>query len=186
MRIVIRALADREVLAGAELGRQVLAKLITVVPASSEPELCFLDFTGAPIATGSFLREGVLGLRGFARGRGLSIYPVLANASAETLEEMNHLLGMLSEAFPACRVDDAETISEPRVLGVLDPAQRRTLDAVTDEGTTTATALANRFPDDDVGVTAWNNRLVALVQKGLLIERSTGRAKTYEAVLKGA
>lgn len=185
MRISVRTLADRNVLAGAELGRQVLAKLITLLPSDSEPEPCFLDFADAPPATGSFLRECVLGFRRYVRGQGMPIYPVVANADPGTLEELNHLLEMLSEALPACSLDDAGAVRDARVLGILESTQQRTFAAVIDAGSTTAAALANKFVDEHVGVTAWNNRLVSLVQKGLLIERSVGRAKTYEPVLKG-
>ena len=185
MRVSIRSLADRNVLAGAEFGRQVLAKLITILPSDTEPEHCFLDFADAPPATGSFLRECVLGFRRYARGQGRPIYPVVANAGADTLEELSHLLEMLSDALPVCSLDEAGGVQDARVLGVLELTQRRTLTAVIQEGSTTAAALANKFADEGVGVTAWNNRLVSLAQKGLLIERSIGRAKTYEPVLKG-
>jgi hypothetical protein len=115
----------------------------------------------------------------------MPIYPVVANADSDTLEELSHLLEMLSEALPACSLDDAGVVQDARVLGILESTQQRTFAAVIDAGSTTAAALANKFADDDVGVTAWNNRLVSLAQKGLLIERSIGRAKTYEPVLKG-
>jgi hypothetical protein len=185
MRIIIRLLADRNVLAGADYGRQMLAKLITALPSDSEPSRCFLDFAGAPPTTGSFLRECVLGFRRYVRGQGLPIYPVVANAAAETVEEFEHLLEMVSDAFPACTLDEAGAVHDPRVLGVLEPTQRRTLSAVIQAGSTTATALASKFTDDEVTVTAWNNRLAALAQKGLLLEHSAGRAKTYEPVLEG-
>jgi hypothetical protein len=62
--------------------------------------------------------------------------------------------------------------------------QRRIMDAVA-EGHSTAGALAGRFAEQNVVVTAWNNRLAALSHKGLLVERALGRTKAYEVVMKG-
>ena len=162
-----------------------MAALLRAVPTVAEPEPFFLDFAGAPPATGSFLRECVLGFRKYVRAQGLPVYPVVANASGATIEELTHLLEMLSDALPTCLLDADDRVTEPRIIGALDAAQQRTLDAVIEAGSATATALAEKFSDEKVGTTAWNNRLVALAQKGLLIERTEGRAKTYEPVLKG-
>lgn len=175
----------RPVLAGAEFGKQILARLIEQLPvATDEPVIVSLNFEGAPPATASWLREVIFGYRRHVRSPRSNIYPIVANASPETLEELQHLLEQPPDALPICDFSREGLISNARVIGFLEPMQRRVLEAV-GEGHATAAALAQHFPEQKIGATAWNNRLAALTQKGLLVERISGRTKTYEPVLKG-
>lgn len=186
MRIALaQFVGERPVLAGSEFGRQIFGRLVATLPAVGEAEPYFLDFIDSPPATASFLREAVLGLRQYLRSHAPLLYPVVANAGAETIEELQHLLEEKSDAIAACTLSSDGTVGEPRIIGALEPLQQRILNAVKEAGQATAAALASRFTNEKVGITAWNNRLAALAQKGLLIERVAGRAKNYEPVLKG-
>jgi hypothetical protein len=72
-----------------------------------------------------------------------------------------------------------------RILGEVDPKQRVALESVRLLGEADAATLQKRFADENVGVTAWNNRLAALSAKGILVATQRGRAKSYRLVLEG-
>jgi hypothetical protein len=72
------------------------------------------------------------------------------------------------------------------LIGQLDRKQQLTFDLVRQRGETDAMELMREFGDtEDVGSTAWNNRLSSLVSLGLIIELSFGRAKRYKPLLQG-
>lgn len=197
LRVSIRALeGDKNVLSGNGPGRQLLSRLIQEIDqpdgdnrplaevASAEPGPLFLDFDGVDVATSSYLRAGVIGFRDYCRNAGLGLYPVVANASQAILDDLSLLLEQMGEAFLVCRIDFSQgSPSEVSVLGKLESKQRLTLEAVIELGEADAAALAQRA-NDGVRLTAWNNRLAALVAKGLLMEDKKGRGKTYRPVLE--
>jgi hypothetical protein len=47
-----------------------------------------------------------------------------------------------------------------------------------------APELAKLRPDDNIGTTAWNNRLATLAAKGMLKEVRNGRAKLFSPVME--
>lgn len=49
---------------------------------------------------------------------------------------------------------------------------------------TTATELATLFADQSIGPTAWNNRLSGLAAKGLVVERRSGKTKSFSPLLE--
>ena len=79
-----------------------------------------------------------------------------------------------------CTLDENGQPRSPHLLGDLEPKQRITFDLVRELGEADAGELMRSSQDrDDVGQTAWNNRLAALSRLGLLMEMSNGRAKRY-------
>jgi hypothetical protein len=172
---------EGEVLAGAPRGRRVFAQLLEET--SSEPDApkpLFLDFGGVTVTTASFLREAVLRLRDAIRSRRSNFYPVIANANEAVIEELEILLILSGDVLMICSLDENGNAGEPRLIGELDPKQKATFDLVRERGETDAADLK---ATDNVGQTAWNNRLAALVNLGLVIELSQGRAKRYRPVL---
>src|ERR1035437_9253841 len=108
MRINISSLAgNATVLAGTEQGRRVLTQLVDTVrePESAAP--MFFDFSGVTVATASFLREGPLEYRRLIRSRSSKLYPIVANASDEILEELGLFLESQNDAIFACTLSDA-------------------------------------------------------------------------------
>jgi hypothetical protein len=170
------------VLAGATAGAQSMAVLIELV-SDKPPAVVFLDFQGVEAATGSFLRECVLGFRNYCRRTQADIYPVIANATPVVEEEFRDILLRAGDAFVSCRVTKRGKVSDAKVIGRLDQRQVETLRAVVRNGEATASELADASKDK-IGVTAWNNRLVALASKGILAEHKSGRLKTYSPVIK--
>lgn len=190
MRVQILSLTENlTILSGAQSGRNVFAKLIAVAAASqsSDPEPVFLDFEGVTVATASFLRESVLAFRDYARSTIPTLYPVVANASASVLEELEFFLRHRKDAVWVCRLDTHEVISEPRLLGELDEAHRATFDMVVKLGMGSAPVLAAQSGSSaPVSPTAWNNRLALLAARGLLIEQRSGKTKNFVPVLEVA
>jgi hypothetical protein len=87
----------------------------------------------------------------------------------------------------SCRLDAKNRMTEPRLIGALDPKQRLTFDLVNSAGETDAgTLMRNHNKDEGVGQTAWNNRLSALASLGLVVEIPQGRAKRYRALFAEA
>ena len=184
MRIQIRDLAeaDGRILAGALTGRKLLAKLVERTgeePATPEP--VFLDFDGVEVATASFLRETVLAFRDTVRGRRSNFYPVVANASDLVADELRVLVADRGDVLMLCALDESGKTDQQRLVGELDPKQRVTFDLVQQRGETGAAELMREFGESEKTTfqTAWNNRLAALANLGLVIELSQGRAKRY-------
>jgi len=188
-RILISNLTPGPVLSGALRGQELLAKLLPEVAAEPlSPQPLFLDFDGIDSATASFLRESVLVFRDLVRSRRSTIYPVIANASELVQEDLRELIRSRGGVLLTCRLSCDGTVSEPGMIGDLDPKQQLTFNLVRERGQTDALELMREYgASEPVGSTAWNNRLSSLVALGVLIEEmSTGRTKRYRPLLVGA
>lgn len=181
MRIHIPSLAPGvEVLAGSYLGKQLLSGMISATVTPVEPQLCFMDLDDR-LASASCLRESVVAYRTLMRRPGSALYPVVANLSAETAEELFTLMDLMGDAIMACRLDPEGHMSGLRVVGRLEAKLRLTLDLVEEMRVTDTTSLRERLPEEGVP-TLWNNRLGALVAKGLVAEFPAGRAKKFKSM----
>lgn len=189
MYIQMKKLTDkgRRVLAGAIPGRKAFTKLLEQATnyEPNTPEPLFLDFAEIEVATASFLRESVLALRNAIRARRSNLYPVIANANKYVVDELGVLLAPRGDVLLLCSLDDKRAPCEPRLLGVLDPKQRITFDLVQERDETNAAELYKQHKEDELGQTAWNNRLAALAGLGVIVELSHGREKRYRPLLKG-
>ncbi|MEP7246761.1 MAG: hypothetical protein ABI885_24205 [Gammaproteobacteria bacterium] len=184
MRLTLDASRSDGILAGALEGQRFFADLVsrTVVPTS--PEICFLDFNDATVATGSFLRESIVAYRNHARAHWPMLYPVAANMNPRVREEFESWLSDRSDAYFACDLDSENRLSNVSILGVIDGKQRLAFKGVVELGETDAPGLAKYVPEE-VTPSAWNNRLNALVAKGLIIEVTSGRNKRFRPTLEG-
>ena len=184
MRIHMSELGNAEVLAGAVNGRKVLEKLLERTdkePAAPEP--VFLDFAGVNVATASFLRETVLAYRDTVRRRRSHFYPIIANAN-QVVEEELKVLVTDGDVLMLCLLDENGLPREARLLGKLDPKQRLTFDLVQKRGVTDAAELMRDHGEgENIKKTAWNNRLAALANLGLVVESTEGRTKRYRTLL---
>ena len=180
MRIRVKNVADNGMLAGALTGRRILGRLLERIEREPEsPEPLYLDFNEIEVATASFLRECILEFRNIVRRRWRNWYPVVANANDLVTEELSVLLTQ-RDVLVLCSLDEKGKASSPRVLGDLESKQRITFELVRELGEADAGELMRRSKDrDEVGQTAWNNRLASLSKLGLLMEMSRGRAKRY-------
>ena len=186
LKFSILSLAGRHpVLSGVQAGRQLFGRLVAAAHAPTAPEPAYLDFSGVTVATASFLRESVVAFRDHARSTLPALYPVIANASPAVTEELEFFLRHRKDAFWACRLTPSGEPRDPKILGELDEVHRSTLDMVTHLGTASAPSLA-AHGQESLAPTAWNNRLSSLAARGLLIERRSGKTKTFTTVLETA
>ena len=102
------------------------------------------------------------------------LYPVCANLSLRVREELHSFLKDRNDAYLACVLDSSGNVREADPLGQIDGKQGGALRAVLELGASDAPSLREHV-GEDVAATAWNNRLLALTDKGILIEVSTGR-----------
>jgi len=175
----------RTVLAGAIPGKAMLARLIAVVEPAFEPEPVLLNFDGVEAATGSFLREAVLGFRDYCTKTQPNLYPVVANANEVILDELAFVLKFNSDAFLVCSTDKHGNVKSSRVLGHLNEKQQLTFDAVIAVREADAAMLETKYRQTEkIQITGWNNRLSSLVAKGVLMELKKGRSKVYRPVLE--
>jgi hypothetical protein len=182
MLVRLKSLADGRILAGALTGRKALGLLLERIDHDAEkPEPIYLDFSGIEIATASFLRECILEFRDIVRKRWINYYPVIANANDTTVEELSILIHSQRDALMLCTLSRNGVPSSPRLVGDLDPKQRVAFDLVQKLGEADAGQLMRSSnSSEDVGQTAWNNRLASLSRLGLLMEFSHGRTKSYK------
>jgi hypothetical protein len=183
MRMNIAELAGGEILAGSLNGRKALVELLSHTAEPAEPEACFLDFQDVTVATASFLRDSVLEFRRAVRGKRSTLYPVVANATDEILDDLALVLRFRNDAMLACDLTPSNKTSNVRVIGLLEAVQRETFNLVAKHGEVDARFLTHDRKSALVAPTAWSNRLAALVAKGLIIERSRGRSKSYKPVI---
>jgi len=181
---IFKIAASKATLAGSAMGRQMLASLIGESKPVGGPTVAYLDFTGIDIATGSFLREAVMGFRDFSRNAMGILYPVVANANPTIEEELSVYLQDRNDAIWACVLDDAGGVSQPHILGVLDAAHQTTLQLILEHRRISAPELAKLRPDEGIGVTAWSNRLATLTAKGILMEFKSGKTKSFSPVME--
>lgn len=187
MRINLSETTGSTILSGALSGRRTLTALLDAVGKEPRtPEPVFLDFTGIKVATASYLRESVLAFRDVIRGRRSNLYPVIANASDEVRDELEELLRPRGDVLMTCVLDQRGRVSQPALIGDLDPKQKVTFDLVRERGETDAGELMRDYGErEGVKQTAWNNRLAALAALGLVVELPQGRAKRYKPLFEG-
>lgn len=184
MNIDMKKVAGSSILAGASNGKNVLAKLLaTTIREPLQPEPIFFDFLRVDVATASFLRESVLMFRNVVRSQRSNLYPVIANANSDICDELHELVdGQRSDVLVACSRNELGMVKDVKLIGELEPVQRRTFDLVRELGETDAGELmrAHGTTDRTTRTTAWNNRLASLAFLGLVVEVSEGRTKRYK------
>lgn len=174
------------VLAGSTEGRAFLASMVQRTGKDpAEPQPILLDFSKIEVATSSYLREAVVHLRDMLRSRRSNYYPVVANATDAVMEELTMLLNDHGDAMLACVIDGAGRAQKVEPIGRLERVQQRTFELVVEKGEIGAVEAQALFPGETATVTAWNNRLAALAERGLVIEMSRGRLKRYRPILMG-
>lgn len=183
MRHQLKALSESVVLAGAQAGRRFFAHWVATAARPIQPEIVFLDFAGIETATASFLRESVFGFRDYCRRSATTLYPVLANLNDSIHEEVIFFIEEVKEAVWCCELSEAGNASNVCLLGRgrLDAGQQRALELLEEWGESSAPDLAKRT-GDRVGITAWNNRLASLAEKGLIVENKQGKTKFFRTM----
>lgn len=184
MILSIRKLANGgPQLSGAGPGRELmhlLVREVAQVPETGSPEPIFLDLAGVE-ASASFIREAFFGFRDWVRLERPDLYPVLANPTGHTLEDIA-IIADVRGPILSCTVDRRGNQAGLRVIGRLDPKARFTFEMIAELGETDVRELMRRDDDGETKPTAWSNRLAGLVKLGLVMEIPMGRAKRYRPV----
>ena len=182
---IAMSIFDRDgsrIFAGSVKGKQVFSALVEQTDTPNVPTRLLLDFTDIDVATGSFLRESVYAYRTHARSQWPFLYPVIANASGNIVEELNMCLEPRSDAMISVTVNESGEVSKSLLIGSLDGKQRDAMRVVIERQEVDAPTLAR---DSNESATTWNNRLAALASKGLIVEQSLGRSKLYFPLVEG-
>jgi len=175
------------VLSGLPRGVVILGKLTSIIQHSETPTIVFLDFAGIDVATSSFIRSAIMGFRDQCVTLKTNNFPVLANISQDTIDELKLAIGSQNDGVFVCELDADDKPSSWQIIGSLDEKQVRTLKAVKTEGEVDATLLQAKHQEiESIGTTAWNNRLTALARKALLVETKRGRVKRYRSITEFA
>jgi len=180
IRLRVKDFTPNSILSGREPGKELLPKLIAAI--STQPEqIIAVDFSSIDVVTASFFREAFRALRDYAR-HSLECTVVFVNASNAVIEEANILALQMADVFVFATLSN-DLLSAGRVVGHLEDKQALTLKLVT----TLGEADARRVKEESghpTGQSVWNNRLSALLSKGILLERIEGRTKIYRPIIK--
>lgn len=175
----------KTILAGGPYGRIFLSRLIQNVDKNKNTEPLFLDFKNIDIATGSFLRAAILGFKDYCRNADLNLVPIAANVDDTMIEEFSLILEIKNDAMVICRLDKNSSPFDAKIIGTLEDKQKVTLDTVLKEREVNAVDLERDYwKEEKIKATGWNNRLSALVAKGILLEVKRGRQKFYRPILE--
>lgn len=189
MRIDMAEIEGAPVLSGAVNGRAAFAALVKFIDHEPiEPTPLFLDFRNVETATASYIREAVFALKTYMRATNSKYYPVVANLKDDVWDEIALVAALKSDVIMSCELDNQAKVTKAELIGDLDPKQKMTFDVVRDSYQVDANSLMERFGETErtKSTTAWNNRLAALVARGVIREFVQGRAKTYRPLFEEA
>lgn len=167
-------------LQGRLLGRKHFGQACEILADSPTGEIVVLDFGGVELMTGSWANEMIVPLFKWAADPRNDLFPILRNLKGRWDEELQLLAEWNQQAYLWFK---SEGLDRAKLIGVLDPGQRRTLEAVIGSGAITGAELERRHPDEGVGATAWNNRLKDLHTRRLLTRVKRGREQVYSPVV---
>lgn len=167
-------------LQGRLLGRKHYGQACEILADTPTGDVVVLDFGGVELMTGSWANEMIVPLYKWASDPRNDLFPILRNLKGRWDEELQLLAEWNQQFYLWAR--DGRT-DRARLIGVPDPGQRRTLEAVLRSGAITGAELERRHPEEGVGATAWNNRLKDLHAKRLLTRVKRGREQVYSPVV---
>lgn len=179
--ILVSELAGSDHLAGASAGGAWFQDARTRLE-SGPPGWHAIDFKGVKIATVSWLREAVVALKLFAAVLRPDIDLVAVNLSDLVREELAVALEATNNVMIVSDLIADSVLHQPAVLGRLDFALRETLNAIGQLPESDAPILAKVVPY--LGLSAANNRLASLEEKGILTSEKRGRKRVYRPVME--
>lgn len=200
---VLAHLNGLSVASGALTGREHAAKVAALLEKNESSEagnLLVFDFSGIEFATASYLKASVLWattcsrmhagiispdelrLLDASQYRPLDIFPLVSGANGEVETELQEIFGGRWLACIVATEFDPPKVSMAKVVGKIEATAARTLKAIKGLDEFTAYDLVERFPDEGVNATAWNNRLVELNRLRLLRRRKHGKFWKYQPV----
>ncbi len=144
-------------LQGRPLGRKHFARLCELLSEAPTGEVVLLDFAKVDLVTGSWVDAALVPLFRWAADERNDVFPILCNASPNWLDDLALVAEWTHQVYLV-----AEGSGQPEratLVGSLDFAQRRTLEALLELHEGTGASLERQRPEEGVKPTAWNNRL---------------------------
>ena len=181
MRIELVKLLDETRFQGQPRGTRHFGRVCEALSGTAPGEIVFLEFRGADVLTGSWISAMLVQLLRWGGSPEVELFFVVCNLEdPELLDELRYVAGNAHVAFLV-----ASGKLPPRsasLVGLLDPGQRETLDAVLTLGEATGAALEREHPETKA--TAWNNRLRDLYERKRLLKRQKqGREQIYRPLV---
>jgi|SRR5579871_4135394 len=113
--------------------------------------------------------RSAVGPKGVAEGPpAMNVYPVIINAAPDVREEVSIVLEHSNRTCFEALEFDGTAIRRARLVGKIDKNLTETLLRVLSAKEASAPMFHERFPDEQIGVTAWNNRLNELYARRLV------------------
>jgi len=116
--------------------------------------------------------------------RPYDLYIAVSNLSPEVREEFNDFLQHRYIPMLLASRYNENQIEEASLLGHLDDALKMTLEALVKHKAATAPRLFDLYPNENITVTAWNNRLNDLQSLRLARRIRSGRSWQYQPLTK--
>lgn len=158
------------------------------------------DFADIKLASASYIKATILWLTSCGRmhagvidpGELLSlentqfgpfnVFPLVASANHEIEIELREVFGGRGLVCIMATEWTSDKVAIAKVVGSLEATASKTLKAINGLTEFTAYDLQDRFPNEAVNATAWNNRLAELYRLRLLRRRKEGKFWKYQPV----
>ncbi|MFO0575489.1 MAG: hypothetical protein U1A78_15960 [Polyangia bacterium] len=187
---------------GAAQGEEMLRPLLHSLTSRAEDlaahsgELVILDFTGIEAATASFIKATVVRLLKLsqqaadeapadekaAEGPLLNIYPCVHGLATEVREELSEVLVSQRLVCLEAMAWNPTQATAATLYGPLEVSLWNTLQKLTGTVGSTASQLHANHPEENINVTAWNNRLADLFRLRLVRRVRQGRPWLYSSI----
>lgn len=168
-------------LQGRLLGRKHFGQTCEILADTPPGEVVALDFSGVDLMTGSWANEMIVPLYKWASDPRNDIFPILLNLKGRWDEELQLLADWNQQCYLWAKGDRP---SRAKLIGVLDPGQKKTLESVLRYKEITGAELERKHPEEGIGATAWNNRLKDLHTKRLITRAKRGREQVYSPLME--
>lgn len=189
---------------GASLAEQHLSALRTAIEKYTVPNgtLVILDFKGIQSTNGSYIKASaywvylcgqlstrpdlsdLIGSRS-TDPKPYDLYCAVANLSPEVEAEFDEFFGSRGLPFLIATKWNDEKVHSARIGGGIEPTLQRSLTCLLSMGKASAPEMHSRYPNENITVTAWNNRLSDLHALRLVRRVRNGRQWEYQPVTGG-
>lgn len=165
-------------------GRQHFGLLCAALGEEKPGSVVVLDFAGVEDVSASWIAAALLPLLVWSATPEIDLYPVLAGVlgGEKKWEDEFELVANRAGVNFLAVVPGAA--GRGQVLGDLDPILVNTLRAVQKHREVTGASLKRLIPGENIGATAWSNRLKDLHTNRLVRRTTRGREQLYTPVLE--
>ncbi len=178
--------------------RPLLQQLLPMTDdlAASSGELVILDFSGIESATASFIKATIIRLirlsqrtidaepvaRSVEETPLLNVYPCVHGLTADVREELSEVLASQRLVCLEAAAWNTTHVTTATLYGPLEAPLWATLQKLVGTSGFTAAELHERYSNESINVTAWNNRLADLLRHRLVRRVRQGRPWLYSSI----